>query len=74
MIKVFEMIEEIIGAGEQGRNVQGQDTVSPLAVRTGLPRVLATYSVIYSVKASTSKGSKGPKEGRWTPIDTNRNE
>ena len=30
-----------------------------------------TYPVIYSDKASTSKGSKGAKEGRWTPIGMN---
>ena len=42
MIKVFEMIEEIIGAGEQSKKAQGWDTMSPPAVRTGLSRVLAS--------------------------------
>ena len=42
-----------------------------MAVRTGSPRVLASYPVIYSDKASTSKGSKGAKKGRWTPIGMN---
>ena len=45
MIKRFEMIEEIIRTGEQGKKAQGQDTTSPLAVRTGLPRVLISYHV-----------------------------
>ena len=65
------MIEEIIGADEQGEKAQGQDTMSPLAVRTGLPRILVTSPVIYSDKVSTSKESKGDKEGRWTPIRSN---
>ena len=43
----------------------------PPPVRTGLPRVLATYPVIYSDKASTSKGSKGAKESRWMPVGMN---
>ena len=71
MIKRFEMIEEIIGADELGEKTQGQDTMPPRAVRTGLPRVLATYPVIYSDKRPTSKGSKGAKEGRWMPIGLN---
>ena len=47
MIKRFEMIEEIIGADEQGKRAQGQDATSPVAVRTGSPRVLASYPVVY---------------------------
>ena len=69
--KRFEMTEEIIGADEQGKKAQGQDATSPVAVRTGSPRVLASYPVIYSDKASTSKGSKGAKEGRWIPRGMN---
>ena len=45
--------------------------MSPLAVRTGLPRILATYPVIYSDKVSASKDSKGAKEGRWTLVGMN---
>ena len=71
MIKRLEMIEETIGAGEQSKKAQGQDTMPPPAVRTGLPRVLTTYPVIYSDKGLTSKGSKGVKEARWTPIAMN---
>ena len=58
------MIEKIIGAGELGKKAQGRDTMSPLAVRNGLLRVLASHPVIYSDKASTSKSLKGAKEGR----------
>ena len=65
------MIEEIIGACEQSKKAQGQDPMPPPAVRTGLPRILMTYPVIYSDKGSTSKGSKGVKEARWTPIAMN---
>ena len=65
------MIEEIIGADEQEKKAPRQDATSPVAVRTGSPRVLASYPVIYSDKASTSKGSKGAKEGRWMPIGLN---
>ena len=61
MIQRFEMIEKIIGIDDPGETTQGQDTMPPPPVRTGLPRVLATYPVIYSDKASTSKGSKGAK-------------
>ena len=64
MIKRLEMIEEIIGAGEQSKKAQGQDTMPTPAVRTSLPTVLMTYPVIYSDKGSTSKGSKGVKEAR----------
>ena len=71
MIKRFEMIEEIIGADEQGDKTQGQDTLSPLAVRTGLHRILLTYPVIYSDKVSISKGSKGAKEAKWTQVGMN---
>ena len=71
IIKRFEMIEEIIGTDEKGKKVQGQYTMSLPAVRTGLPRVLVSYPVIYSDKVSTSKGSKGAKEGRWMPIGMN---
>ena len=45
--------------------------MSPLAVRTGLPRILATYPVIYSDKVSASKDSKGAKEGRWMLVGMN---
>ena len=62
------MNEEIIRADEQGRKEQGQDATSPVAVRTGLPRALASYSELYSDKASGSKGQRGSKEGRWTAI------
>ena len=71
MMKRFEMIEEIIGADELGEKIQEQDTMPPPAVRTGLPRLLAIDPVIYSDKASTSKGSKGAKEGRWMPVGMN---
>ena len=71
MIQRFEMIEKIIGTDDLGEKTQGQDTMPPPPVRTGLPRVLATYPVIYSDKASTSKGSKGAKESRWTPVGMN---
>lgn len=50
MIKRFEMIEEIVGADEQGNKAQGRDATSPVAVRTGLPRVLASYPVISLTK------------------------
>ena len=43
----------------------------PEAVRDDLPRVLASYPVIYSNKASSSKGPKGSKEGRWIPKEMN---
>ena len=43
----------------------------PSVVRTSFPRVLASYPVIYSDKMSTSKVSKGVKEGRWTPLGMN---
>ena len=65
------MIEEIIGADKQSKKAEGQDTMPPPAVRIGLPRVLALFTVIYSDKVSTSKGSKGAKEGRWIPIGMN---
>ena len=71
IIKRFEIIEEIIGADEQGKKAQGQDSTLPVAVRDDLPRVLASYPVIYSDKASSSKGPKGSKEGRWIPIGMN---
>ena len=71
MIKRFEMIEEFNGADEQGEKTQEQDTLSPLTVRTGLSRILETYPVIYSEKASTFKGSKGPKDSKWMLIAMN---
>ena len=71
MIKIFEMIEEIIGTDELDEKIQGQDTMPPPAVRTGLPSVYATYYVIYSDKVSTSKCSKGAKEARWMPVGMN---
>ena len=57
-VKRFEMIEEIIGAGEQGTKAQGQDSRSSLAVRDDLPRVLASNPEICSNKTSSSKGPK----------------
>ena len=63
ILKSFEMIKEIIGADEQGKKVQGQDSTSPVAVRDVLTRVLASYPVIYPNKASRSKGPKGSKDG-----------
>ena len=64
IIKRLEMIEEIIGADEQGKKVQGQDSTSSIAVRDDVPRVLASYPVNYFDKVSTSKGPKGSKESR----------
>ena len=49
------MIEEIIGANEQGKKAQGQDSTLPVAIRDDLLRVLASYPVIYSDKASSSE-------------------
>ena len=71
VVKRFETIEEIIGADEHGKKAQRQDSTLPVAVRDDLPRVLASYPVIYSDKASSSKGPKGSKEGRWIPIGMN---
>ena len=71
VVKRFKMIEGIIGANEQGKKAQGQDSTSPVAVRDDLPRVLASYPVIYSDKAPSSKCPKGSKEGRWIPIGMN---
>ena len=71
MIKRFEMMEEIIGAVEQSNKAQGQNTTSQSAVRTGLPRVLVSYPVIYSDKVPTSKGSK---KSQRRQMDANRNE
>ena len=62
------MIEKIIGADKQGKKTQGHDATSPVIVRTGLPRILVFCPVIYSDKAPGSKGQKGSKESRWTPI------
>ena len=45
--------------------------MSPVAVRDDLARVLASYPVIYSDKASSSKDPKGSKEGRRIPIGMN---
>ena len=61
VLKRFETSEEIIGADEQGKKVQRWDLTLPLAVRDDLPRILASYPIIYSEKASSSKGSKGSK-------------
>ena len=71
VVKRFEMIKEIIGAHEQGKKAQGQDLTLPVAVRDDLLRVLASYHVIYSDKASSSKCPKGSKESRWIPIGMN---
>ena len=71
IVKRSETIEEIIGADEQGKKLKGQDSSLPVAVRDNLPRVLASYPVIYSDKASSSKDPKEYKEGRWIPIGMN---
>ena len=71
VVKRFETIESIIGPDEQGKKVQGQDLTSPVAVREDFSRVLASYSVVYSDKASSSKGPKGFKEDRLIPIGMN---
>lgn len=71
IIKRFERIEEIIGAGEQSNKAQGQDTMPTPAIRTGLPRVLAAYPILNSDNASTSKGPRRAREARWTPIAMN---
>ena len=62
VVKRFEMIEEIIGADEQGKKVQGQDSTSPVAVRDDLPRVLASYPVIYPDKHQVLKAQKDAKK------------
>ena len=64
IVKKFEIIEEIIRADEQGKKTEGQDSTSLVAVRDDLSRVLAFYPVIYSDKASSSKGPQGSKEDR----------
>ena len=71
VVKRFEMIEESIGADEQGTKVQGQNLISPVHVRDDLHRALASYPVIYSDKASSSKCPKGSKEGKWIPTGMN---
>ena len=65
------MIEEITGMDVQGKKIQGQDLTSPVPVGADLPRVLASYPVICSDNASSSKCSKGSKEGRWISIGMN---
>ena len=49
------MIKEISGVDEQEKKVQGQDLTLPVSIRYDLLRVLASYPVIYSDKASSSK-------------------
>ena len=56
------MIEDIIAADEPGEKTQGQDTMSPTTVRTGLPRVLATYPVISFDKCLLVNAQRKPKK------------
>ena len=67
------MIEQIIRAGGQGEKVKEQSLTLPVCVRTkdGLYRILASYTVINSEKASSSKCPKGSKECRRIPIGMN---
>ena len=69
VVKIYEMIEEIIRTCEQGEKVQGQDVASPVHVRArdDLPRGLATYPVISSDKLSRTKYSKGFKNVYGNP-------
>ena len=41
--RVVEVIEKIIGADEQKKKAQGQDSASPVTVRDDLTKVLASY-------------------------------
>ena len=61
-VKKFETIDEITGTDEQGKKVQGEDSTLTIALTDDLPRVLASYPVIYFDKASNSKALKHPKK------------
>ena len=73
ILKRFEMIEETIGADEQGVKVQGQDLalLAHVRVRDDLPSILVTYPVISSDKPSSTKYPKGFKECKYQPIGIN---
>ena len=70
IIKRFKIIEDY-WSWWTGKEGTGQDSRLPVAVRDDLPKVLAFYPIIYSDKASSSKGPKRSIKGRRIPMRMN---